>query len=310
MPSQGLVFVAIPFGGIHDEVYNRAIAPAIAGAGYRAYRADASAINRDILNDRIIRPMQISELGLFDVSTNNPNVLWELGFARCMNLPALVTSFADVKDAPFDIRSSTILRYSPVGTGIDDFRSELSTHITAWRTLLPRSDDGLHVRCHGTKFDVPGASDFWRHLHEEAEVRLILLGRTNKSWLTKEDDETIALAQSITRVAEHPGGSVTIISNNDPDVIQYHVEFLRARLSLTPTAQGRVEYYSSSTANYGAHATDKRLVLLPYAHSEDFRDLSLVLEIMNPNSRPYKEYISDIHRYYKDRRICQKNWVW
>jgi hypothetical protein len=112
MPRPRTVFVAMEFGGIHDRIYDLAIKPAITQAGYHSYRADASGINREIMNDRIIRPMQLAEVGLFDVSTNNPNVLWELGYSRCLGLPSFVTTYGSLDRTPFDIRSSTVIKYS------------------------------------------------------------------------------------------------------------------------------------------------------------------------------------------------------
>ena len=61
-----------------------------------------------------------------DVTDNNPNVLWELGFAHALERPSVILS-QDISQAPFDFRDFRMIQYS---NPMDDVaRQHLMAHI-------------------------------------------------------------------------------------------------------------------------------------------------------------------------------------
>lgn len=96
--------------GHFDHVYNDIIKPAIALTDYKAIRADevkeTNLIHLDILKKLIDAPMAVC-----DLSTRNPNVLFELGIRQAFDRPVVLIQ---EKDTPkiFDIAPLRYLEYS------------------------------------------------------------------------------------------------------------------------------------------------------------------------------------------------------
>ncbi|MBJ9709536.1 hypothetical protein TN889_28480 [Burkholderia gladioli pv. alliicola] len=96
--------------GHFKHVYDDIVAPACALAGYRAVRADevkaSNLIHLDILKKLIEAPVAIC-----DLSTRNPNVLFELGIRQAFDKPVVLLQ---EKGTPriFDIAPLRYLEYS------------------------------------------------------------------------------------------------------------------------------------------------------------------------------------------------------
>lgn len=106
-------FVMQPFdGGDFDKRYAEVFVPAITAAGLEPYRVDqdpkVSIPIQDIENG--IRQAQIC---LAEITLDNPNVWFELGFAiACRKEVVLVCSDARPTRFPFDVQHRTIIQYS------------------------------------------------------------------------------------------------------------------------------------------------------------------------------------------------------
>lgn len=110
-------FVIMPIAG-NDErssdhfraVYRDIIAPACHKAGYSAIRADdvksTNLIHTDILKRIIEAPLAIC-----DLSTRNPNVLFELGIRQAFDMPVVLIQEKNTKKI-FDINVLRIYEYS------------------------------------------------------------------------------------------------------------------------------------------------------------------------------------------------------
>jgi len=97
--------------GPFDKRYEDTIAPAIAAAGLEPYRVD-----RDpgvvIPIDQIEEGIKTSQACVADITTDNPNVWFELGFAIALSKPVVLLA-ADDPDRrfPFDVQHRHIIRY-------------------------------------------------------------------------------------------------------------------------------------------------------------------------------------------------------
>ncbi|HYI13259.1 MAG TPA: hypothetical protein VEK57_29705 [Thermoanaerobaculia bacterium] len=105
-------FVIQPFdGGPFDNRYDDTIAPAIAEAGIEPYRVD-----RDprvvIPIDQIEEGIKASQACVADISTDNPNVWFELGYAIASEKPVVLLAQKDpARRFPFDIQHRHVIRY-------------------------------------------------------------------------------------------------------------------------------------------------------------------------------------------------------
>ena len=103
------VFVIMPFGGEFDAIYEEIIQEPFADAGYDVIRADAIRGSENILSS-IIKLLNASELIVADLSTANPNVLYELGIAHALNKKVILI-VQIIEDLPFDLRSYRFIEY-------------------------------------------------------------------------------------------------------------------------------------------------------------------------------------------------------
>lgn len=116
-------FVIMPIGELDSypanhfkHVYEDLISPAIEAAGFEAKRADddksSSLIQLNIISDIVSAPMAVC-----DLSTRNPNVLFELGIRQAFDLPVVLIEEFGTKRI-FDIGSINTV----------DYRKELIYH--------------------------------------------------------------------------------------------------------------------------------------------------------------------------------------
>jgi hypothetical protein len=122
-------FVIQPFDKKYDKRYFETFEPAIKNAGLNAYRVD---------NDQGVRipiitienKIKKSRICFAEITTNNPNVWYELGFANACNKDVVMVSCEEgrKKKYPFDIQHKHVIKYS--ANSKSDFQ-ELETKITA-----------------------------------------------------------------------------------------------------------------------------------------------------------------------------------
>lgn len=122
-------FVMQPFdGGTFDKRYNDVFAPAIRDAGLDPYRVDQ--------DPKVSIPIQEIEIGiresqicLAEITIDNPNVWFELGYAiACGKEVILICSDERTTRFPFDIQHRTIIKYTT--KSISDFQ-KLRGQVTA-----------------------------------------------------------------------------------------------------------------------------------------------------------------------------------
>lgn len=110
--SKPHVFVAMPFSEEMDDVFHYGIQAAVNSAGYLCERVDLSAFTGEIL-DRIKARIQTAALVIAEVTTSNPNVFLEVGFAWGTERPTVLLTREPDK-LPFDIRGQRCLVYKRI----------------------------------------------------------------------------------------------------------------------------------------------------------------------------------------------------
>jgi hypothetical protein len=104
-------FVMQPFDGDEfDKRYDEIYGPAITEAGFEPYRVDRDpAASIPISN--IESEIRESAVCFADISIDNPNVWFELGYAICANKPLCLVCVQDRAQFPFDVQHRKIIRY-------------------------------------------------------------------------------------------------------------------------------------------------------------------------------------------------------
>jgi hypothetical protein len=105
-------FVIQPFdSGKFDKRYQETFAPAIIEAGFEPYRVDEDR-RADVLITSIEDGIRSASVCLADITTDNPNVWFELGFALAVNRPVvMVCSTERTGKYPFDIQHRVVTSY-------------------------------------------------------------------------------------------------------------------------------------------------------------------------------------------------------
>lgn len=116
-------FVIQPFdAGKFEKRYNDVYKPALEQAGFEAYRVDRDP-SVDVPVESIETGIRNATICLADISTNNPNVWYELGFAFAMGRPLIMVCSNEREDGrfPFDIQHRSIIEYA--SESASDFES-------------------------------------------------------------------------------------------------------------------------------------------------------------------------------------------
>jgi hypothetical protein len=106
------LFAAMPFDPGYDDVYFVAMVPACDKCGLDCIRVDHEEFIGDI-SDRIHQRIANSIGVIADLSESNPNVLYEVGYARGRRLDVVPISRSSFQELPFDVRGWNTIEYRP-----------------------------------------------------------------------------------------------------------------------------------------------------------------------------------------------------
>lgn len=110
-----------------DFVLKSFLKPVADELGYDVLRADLIQTVSDI-SDSVIEQLENADLVVADISTANPNVMFELGYRYALHKPYLILT-KDLNNMPFDIRGIRALPYTDRAPDIEDFNARLNQMI-------------------------------------------------------------------------------------------------------------------------------------------------------------------------------------
>lgn len=165
-------FVLMPFKDKFQDVYKLGIKEPAAQLEIVAERVDEQIYTEGIL-ERIYRQIELADIIIADMTGQNPNVFYEVGYAHAKNkLCILLTSNAD--DIPFDLKHHRHIVY---GDSINCLREKLLEDL-AWakseieniqksriKVTLKKAEGELEIQ----KYRAIGHIDFYIDLLNETE---------------------------------------------------------------------------------------------------------------------------------------------
>ena len=95
--------------GHFTKVYEQIFKPAIEKAGYEAYRVDENVISNPIIG-KIFEALYECKMSLCDLSSRNPNVLYELGIRQAYDKPVVLVQ-DDKTERIFDVSGISTVEY-------------------------------------------------------------------------------------------------------------------------------------------------------------------------------------------------------
>ena len=194
--TEFFAFILMPFDKSFDDIYKLGIKETATTLGILAERVDEQIYSEGIL-ERIYRQIELADLVVADMTGQNPNVFYEVGYAHAKGkLCILLTQKSD--DIPFDLKHHRHIIY---GSSIGQLRDMLSEEMT-WAksqvetirssrikiSLKEATGNGLLEK---TKYFAQGSVDFKVDLHNEtpntsAEIDAIYF-YSSKDWTLTQD---------------------------------------------------------------------------------------------------------------------------
>lgn len=127
-------FVIQPFdSGKFDKRFDDVYVPAIEAAGLEPYRVDRDP-GVDVPIEAIEEGIRNAAVCLADITTDNPNVWYELGFAFATGRPVVMVCSNERTSTkyPFDIQHRTVISYKPESlSDFDSLKASLCERIKA-----------------------------------------------------------------------------------------------------------------------------------------------------------------------------------
>lgn len=123
-------FVLMPFGEM-DPIFDGAISPAISDIGLECRRADDIHASGQALLEKIDRQIREAAIVVADVTGANPNVLYEVGYARALGKHVVLITQDSPADIVSNLRGLEVLQYSSARKGLDQLKQGLKAHVAA-----------------------------------------------------------------------------------------------------------------------------------------------------------------------------------
>jgi len=122
-----LIFVAMPFDKKMEDIFHYGIRNAVNNAGFLCERIDEVVFTGDIF-DLIKRRIGKARLVIADLTTANPNVYLEVGYAWGLGIPTVLIVQA-AEELKFDVKGQKCIIYS----GIRELEEKLSKELLGLR---------------------------------------------------------------------------------------------------------------------------------------------------------------------------------
>ncbi len=127
LPELPEAFVVMQYGEPFDSLYHDVIAVVSAEMGYAPSRADDTSGPGIILQD-IIGALTRASVVIAEITVENPNVFYELGYAHALGQPTILLAERGRK-LPFDISGYRCIFYDNTIGGKDAVEEDLRRHL-------------------------------------------------------------------------------------------------------------------------------------------------------------------------------------
>ncbi len=121
-------FVVMQFTEEFDELYSEVIKPTCERFGYESIRGDDIYNNGLIIKD-ITTSLQEASVIIADITPDNPNVYYEVGYAHAINKPTILLCERTREKLPFDVSGFRTLFYDNSIGGKSQIEDRLSKHL-------------------------------------------------------------------------------------------------------------------------------------------------------------------------------------
>ena len=125
--NEPTIFVAMPFSKAFRNVYDYGIRLPIMAVGRKPVRIDDEHFTGPVI-EQVKNRIQSSEIVIADMTTSNPNVFYEVGFAEGLGKRAILLC-QDITCLPFDVKGNVHIVYDPENLRV--LEENLTIHLKA-----------------------------------------------------------------------------------------------------------------------------------------------------------------------------------
>jgi hypothetical protein len=125
-------FVVMQFTESFNTLFEEVIKPVCRQFGYNAIRGDDSFTSGSIINE-ITQSIQDASVVIADITPDNPNVYYEVGYAHALNKPTILLSDKARDILPFDVSGFRTLFYEDSIGGKRKVQESLIKHLQSVR---------------------------------------------------------------------------------------------------------------------------------------------------------------------------------
>lgn len=189
-------FVLMPFHEEFDDIYKLGIKETSIALDIKAERVDEQIYREGIL-ERIYRQIEAADIIIADMSGQNPNVFYEVGYAHAKEKLCILLTKQST-DIPFDLKHHRHIVYND---SIMKLKNSLGAELL-WakaqienvrRSRVKVKTSNIHGNLEKTKYSARGEINFKIDLHNESnntssEIEAIYF-YTTKGWSLKQDEK-------------------------------------------------------------------------------------------------------------------------
>ena len=128
--AQPTAFVVMQFTSDYNALYTDVIRPTFEDFGYKVVRGDDASFSGMIIED-ISRAIREASVVVADITPDNPNVFYEVGFAHALEKPTILLSDRKREKLPFDVSGFRTLYYDNTIGGKSTVEAKLQEHLRA-----------------------------------------------------------------------------------------------------------------------------------------------------------------------------------
>lgn len=130
-PRKPVAFVVMQFSEEYNNLYKEVIKPICEDFGFTVERADEFFTATPILSD-IINSIKNSSIIIAEITPNNPNVFYEVGYAHAINKPTILLSDKRREKLPFDLSGFRTLFYENSIVGKTQVEKSLRKYLESY----------------------------------------------------------------------------------------------------------------------------------------------------------------------------------
>lgn len=135
LPDRSRIFVVLQFGGPYNDLYQEVVVPISQDLGFAPHRVDDVFRPGVILQD-IISGMVDSDVVVAEITPENANVFYELGYAHALKKPTILLANRNTERLPFDVSGYRVIFYDDSIGGKREVEDTLRKHLESVRRGL------------------------------------------------------------------------------------------------------------------------------------------------------------------------------